>query len=142
MKEILITFTIIIMLIGASIHFGDIHFRKSSTDVLFMLFDQLLEATPDTKSEYFENEESSNANIESYISEKFSSIATERMMKNLYTNDYIMSSINFAEKTNSKVMFDSIEIINSRDSDEGEYYNFKGTTKVISQDTNDASINM
>lgn len=136
MKTIITTFTIIIVLIASTLYFGDYHFKKTSSDVLIAFFDALLETTPDTQYEIFDNDKDEKVAIKSYIKDHYSSIATPQMMSDLYNNGYIIQMINYATERNAHVKFDSLEIISLEESDGKECYNITGLSKVISLETN------
>lgn len=134
MRGILITIVLIIM-IGASIHFSDIDLEKLPEEIAFVFLEQLLSANPDSNSEISDTDVFNKTNIESYISLNYSSIATEKMMKDLYKNNYVMLSSDIAEDTNSNVKFYDMEITDKHNSDGQVSFNFRGATKVTSIDT-------
>lgn len=110
MRGILITIVLIIM-IGASIHFSDIDLEKSPEEIAFVFLEQLLSANPDSNSEISDTDVFNKTNIESYISLNYSSIATEKMMKDLYKNNYVMLSSDIALiKDNKNLKVDTLRI--------------------------------
>jgi len=140
MRGILISFTIIIIMIGTFIYFGDNDFTRSTESISLEFLGQLLSADPDTNSKISDDEIVNKTNIEKYISSNYSRIATEEMMKELYESNYIMLSSDIAEETNSKIIFDQIVITKKYNSEGRVYINFMGVTKVKSADSLDEFI--
>lgn len=106
--------------------------EKTPEEVATVFLEKLLTATPQTEGEIFEINIFNQLNVDTYIIENYSEIATERMMKYLYKNRIIGYSSKIAYNSNSNVTLNQLELASPQTSEGKIYYNFKGITKVTS----------
>ena len=140
MKKKMIAILLITLIIGSSVFFIYNEKHESPEELALIFLEQLLTATPYTQSEIFDINMFSQNDILSYIEINYSDMATERMMKNLYMNRYILLASDVALDSNSNVSLNDFKIILTQHSDEKVYFNFEGTTKVTSLDTGEEII--
>jgi len=110
---------------------------ETSEEVMMSFLEELLTASPETYEELFKINIFDQLEVDTYVLNHYTHMATERMMKNIVGNATVGIASRVAYETNSKVTVDTIEITSAQTSDNKIYYNFTGVSRVTSIDSNE-----
>lgn len=142
MRNAVITILTLVIIISIFMTFTEKKDLSEQVSITFM--EKMLSANPKEHRDVFNLEKVDHDGFEAYVENlinfiklEYSEIATERMLNYLFTSRDILLVYDISYKSNSNVSLESFEITYTEETDDKIYYHFEGTTKVVSQNTDE-----
>lgn len=126
MKNAIITFAIIAMIIGGLFYIAGANEEMTSEELTQFFIEFIFTATPETEDQIYSN---SGYSAGTHVLDNLTEITTHKIIEVLYANQVIGMSSMIASEYNSNVTVEDFKIVNTQESDNKTYLDSEATFK-------------